>query len=465
MSSSPLSLLHVGASGMRAGQFGVNVTSQNLTNAATPGYSRRSVQQDPLQPPPDGGAGVWVRGSARTVDRFVERRLLGASSDRGEATARSELLGILDTTFADAQGNIGGALDAFHSSLQELTGNPGDRATRAQVLARASQLAASFRTTADALAGARREADTRIGDTVNSVNSLTSEIARIQTEMKRSEISGQEASDLRDQRDQRIRELSSIVPVSVVDGEDGAVNVLLAGRTALVDEDGHSYAIAARPDATTGRMVVTRRNAGVDEDVTSTLTSGSLGGYVNARDGALADAISNLDQLAFDLGNAYNAVQSAGVGLDGATGRNLFDVGATAQGAASRLALSADVAGNPDAIGAASTAAGVPGDNRQALSLSAVASSLSAASGTRTFVDELSRMVTDAGIAGQTAQDDADAADAVHAQVTSLRESVSGVNSDEEMTSLIRYQRAYEASLRVIQTADDMLDQLIAMKR
>ncbi|MBN8616906.1 MAG: hypothetical protein J0L92_40360, partial [Deltaproteobacteria bacterium] len=90
------SLLHVGASGMRAATLGVNVAAQNATNVATEGYSRRSVRQEPLPGPPSGGRGVRTEGPVRTVDRFVERRLLGATSAHAEAGARLTALGPLD---------------------------------------------------------------------------------------------------------------------------------------------------------------------------------------------------------------------------------------------------------------------------------------------------------------------------------------------------------------------------------
>lgn len=465
MAISTFGLLNLGAAGMRAGQFGVSVSSQNVSNATTVGYTRRSVHQDPASPPGEGGNGVIVRGSARMIDRFVERRLLGATSDKAGTAAHADLSAVLDEVLGEAEGNVGAAIDAFTASLRDVASDPTDIPARQGVLGKADALSAAFNQAATAIDSARTEADERIGDTVKQINVLTHQIADLQNEMKKSEISGQEASDLRDQRDQRIRELAELVPVTTVEGEDGAVDVLIGGREALVTRDGQVGELVATPDPTTGRMQVSRLLGSAPVDVTNSIDSGKLGGWLRGRDVDLAGAQSRLDQLAYDLATSYNTQHSAGYGLDASRGRNLFTPPTAVAGAARALSVSTDVVGNPRGIAAASDGTLVPGDNINANLLVDMDSSLLAGGGLRSFSQELADMVSTVGTNLDRANRDADTATAALTQVSSLREGVSGVNTDEETVAMMRYQAAYQASARVVQTADEMLQTLLELKQ
>lgn len=457
-------ILGVGASGLRAATVGVNVASQNATNAATPGYSRREVLQDPVSGPPLGGGGVLARGPTRAVDRFVERRLLGATASHAEADARLSALGPVDDALSESAG-LGSALDAFEGAMQALAGSPTDTAVRSDVLASASALCEAFQRSSATLTAARNDADQRIGDEVGKANDLLREIDALQTQIKKAEAGGAEASDLRDQRDQRIRELAGIVPVRVVPGERGAVDVVLDGGLSLVSADGGAHPLSTSRDPATGMLAVCVTSAGAVTDVSARLGGGSIGGLLRARDTVIPAAQASLDQLAYDVSAAYDAAHAAGYGLDGGTGRQLFATSATPTGAAAAMSVSSDVLGHPERIGAASDPALVGGDNRNAQTLAALATTAIASSGTRSAGDALADLMASGGQAVQTAQRDADVLGAAESQASALRASISGVSSDDEMVALTQFQRAYQASLKVVETADQMLQDLLAMKR
>lgn len=459
------SLLHVGASGLRAATVGVNVASQNATNANTVGYTRRDVVQSPVPGPPVGGGGVSATGPRRIIDRFLEQRVLGATSASAEATARRELSEVANFALSEGAGTIGQALDALEGSFREVASRPGDVGRREEALSQAAALAEAFRSASSQIDAARSEADHRIEDSVAEVNRLSADIDRLQREMRKAEVGGVEASDLRDQRDQRIRELAKLVPTTVAHGPNGTVTVLLGGARAIVRADGGTSTLSTAVDPATGHVVVRQSAAGGQDDITGELDTGTIAGQIEARDGALKDAEDALDALAFDAANAMNAAHAAGYGLDGATGRNLFTVGPTAAGAARSLALDPSVAGNPSALAAATDPTALPGDNRGMLALIDVFTTQSVSGGTATPNGALATLVARTGTAIERADADVAFADANLAQVSSLREAVSGTSSDDEMVSLMQYQRAYEASLRVVQMADDMLAQLVELGR
>jgi flagellar hook-associated protein 1 len=456
------SALSIGASGLRAANFGSQVASQNISNATTPGYTRQAPDIESI--PIDQGGGAVGTGSTRVQDQFLERRALGASSYNGEADARVKTLSVLDTVFADGQGTVGEALDAFDSSLSDLAATPNSTPVRQVALSRADDLAQSFHRASDALTGARVDANSRISDAVGQVNEQADEVGQLSTEIVAAKASGGDASTLEDKRDVLIRSISAAVPVTVIPKDSGAVTLMISGARTLVAEDSSVHHLIASPDATTGDVRIMRQTAGATEDITSFFTTGSIGGTVAARDGALTDARNALDQLATDVTTGYNTVHAAGVGLDGTTGRNLFSVSATVTGAAGNMSVSSDVAGHPEFVAAATSATSLPSDNRNALLLQDVRDQKLGLGGTVTLQQSFSSMVSAGGTAAKSANDQSTQAAATLGQIDSLRDSVSGVSTDDEMINLMKFQRAYQASLRVIETADSMMSDLMNMR-
>ncbi len=460
-----LGVLNAASTGLMAQGFGMSVTSQNAQNAGTEGYTRRDVRLAPIARQLQGGGGVRVRGSRRIMDSILERRLIGSTAAEAEGTARYEALGVLDRVLREMPGGLNASLDDFETALVDLTDRPASPEVRLGVLAAAERLSTSFIQTARELENAKIDIEDNVRAEIDGIGYDLETIAALGTQIQRAEVQGREAPDLRDQRDQLVRELSEKLPITTVQSDDGGLNVLLGGL-ALVTAEGQVAKLSTRPDPATGDLQIVRRNAGLEEDVTGLVDGGRLGGLIAARDGALADAASALDQLAFDTASAYNAVHSGGFGSDGVSGRDLFTTSATAAGAAAAFAVSTDVSGQPERIAAATDPALAAGDNRNALALTGLAEdSTVALGGTATLQAALGRMIGDAGQSVRAAGLDATFAADFSAQLQSLRDSVSGVSIDEEMINLAKYQRGYSASLRVVQVADQMLQELVNLKR
>jgi flagellar hook-associated protein 1 FlgK len=456
-------VLSIGSNALSAAAHGTSVASQNVSNSATEGYSRRLTQLEAI--PLDQGGGVRARGSNRVHDAYLERRGLGARAGSGEATARSETLAVLDSVFAEQAGGVGEALDAFDSAISDFASNPNLRANRTSVLSKAEDLSRAFAQTADQLTQARVDANGKITDSVRQVNQKLEQIGALGGQIVAARIHGNEAGDLEDRRDQLVREVAQFIPVKVIPEDNGAITLMMSESRALVDADSRVHKLVAQSEPTTGDVRIYRQTVGSLEEVTGLITTGTIGGTIAARDGALATARGALDQLASDVAAAYNTSHAAGFGLDGNTGRNLFAVPAGVAGAASSMAVSADVAGQPDFLAGAQDAANLPSDNRNALAMLHVRDQRVALGGTATALQSFNAMVADAGTAAQSANAQATQATSVMEQIESLRESVSGVNTDEEMIALMKFQRAYQAGLRVIETADAMLGELLNMAR
>lgn len=453
---------NIGRNALIASQRGSQVASQNLTNATTPGYTRRVLEMQSV--PLEHGGGVRTTGVHRAVDPYLERRGLSARSFSGESEARVKTLAVIDAVFADGQGSIGDALDAFDAALTDFSVAPQSIPNRQVVLARADDLSKAFNRAQAALAQARTDANETISIEVDAVNQRLDRIGELNRQVVIGRNKRIDVADLEDQRDQLIREVASSLPVQVLQDETGAVAVVLAGSRDLVSVDSQVHHLVPTMDTTTGALVIQRQTNGAMEDITNMFTTGSIGGAVAARDGALLEAQNALDQLAYDVSTAYNTQHAAGVGLDGATGRNLFSVPVAVNGASLGFAVSTDVLGQPELLAGASDAASLPGDNRNALALLGIQDQRIADGGSATAEQAFSALVANAGSAVRAAKDQASYAETSLTQIDALRESHSGVSSDEEMMNIMKYQRAYQAALRVVETADSMLASLLNMR-
>lgn len=459
-------VMSIGRNGLNAASQGSQVSSQNISNATTPGYSRRVANFESV--PLDQGGGVRATSTTRVNDQFLEKRGLSARSYTGEGDGKVKTLAVLDTVFADGQGTVGEALDAFDSAMTDVANEPSSTTARQMLLARADGLSQAFHRASDALTTARSDANGRITSAVTDVNKQLDEIGSLNAQIVAGKNVRQDVGDLQDRRDELIRNVATQMPVTVLPDDSGAVTVMLSGaRTLVGGTDAQVHHLIANVDGTSGAVTIQRQTNGQIEDITSFFTTGNIGGTISARDGALADAQKNLDQLASDLTTAYNTAHAAGVGLDGTTGRNLFTpaaAGAGIAGAASTFSVSSDVAGQPQNIAAAQDATSLPGDNRNALALAGIRDQKISLNGTATAQQSFSAMVAGGGAASRNAQDQLDHASASLSQVDALRDAAAGVSTDEEMMNLMKFQRAYQASLRVIETADSMLSDLLSMR-
>jgi len=199
---------------------------------------------------------------------------------------------------------------------------------------------------------------------------------------------------------------------------------------------------------------VQAQNAGTN----ITLTGGSIGGEITARDGALASLQGGLNTLASQLITQVNTIYSAGYDLNGNTGQDLF----TGAGA-SDIGVNSNLAANPSEFQAAG-AAGAAGDNTVVLSLAELGGQKIAGLNNQTFGGNYAQTVSDLGNSISTVNDQLNNSQAVTQMLTNERSSTSGVSTDTEMTNLIQYQKAYEASAELITTLNEMLQTVVAMK-
>lgn len=455
------SLLDTARNALAAQSYGLNVAGQNVANAGVAGYARREALLATRALGANTTGTVDVVGLRRVTNQWTDRRLLEASSLASGAASRDDALGGVEALFDDASGTgFGSSLDALFASFGTLASNPSDLTTRSTVLARATAFAGRVRDTAEALTSQRSDLYQRAQATALQINTQARTIARLNDQIHNAQALGHDAADLEEERDHALTALAALADVrTFVDGQ-GDLVVQSAGTTLV--EGNSARGLSVDLDASGNvRLWATPDGGGAATEVTRGLGGGSLHGLIEARDVDLAGVLSQLDQLAYDVATALNAQHRTGYGLDGSTGRDLFTAPTAVAGAARALTLDAALAGRPDRLAASSSATTLPGDGSAALALSRLASSPLAAGGTSTASDAYASLVGDVATRKASAEDDRSTRDAMASQVQAMRESDSGVSLDDEMVSLSKYQRAYEAASKVLATVDQLLAELM----
>lgn len=451
-------LLYTARDSLTAQSYGLSVTGQNITNVNTPGY----VKRDPLLETRALGTAttgtVTATGLRRATDIYIERRELTARGSASAATEHDKQLASVEALFNDLGATgMGSVLDALASSFSALAANPNDPTTRTAVLGAADAFASRANAIGNSISDQKNELFKAAQDTTKEINEKATSIAQLNRRILSAEAQGEDAADLKDMRNNLLLGLSTLVDVRTIPDDKGSIIVQASGATLVEGVDARSLSIDLASD---GKLrILSSKASGNTSEVTQFLTGGRLAGIKEARDVDLFDVGDKLDKLVFDVASAVNTQHAAGFGTDGASGRNLFDVPAVTLGAARGIRLSTDVAGNPAAIAAAATAASAPGGTGNAVALGDVLNKPLVAG--RTAAEYYGDMVGDIGQRKAAVAQAVDTQNAIKDQVQAMRESVSGVSLDEEMVSLTKYQRAYEAAGRVLTTVDELLQDLI----
>lgn len=450
------SLLNTALTSLQANQVGLSVVSNNIANVNTPGFSRQRVLM--REGPVVGGhipvgSGVEVFGTEAFRDQLIERRLWNETSSKSAGDLTHQSLSDIEMVFNES-GNTGllPLISSFFNSFQKLSANPSSTDLRQQVTTSAASLTQYINARASDLQNMKTAIDHSINDDVSKANTLIDQIAVIAKRIHETETAEQPANDLRDQRTSLVKKLSEIMNVKELDS-NGSYQ-LTAGNNRPLVIDGTVIHL----DLSTSSSGLTAVLSG-SSDVTSEFTSGTLAARVALRDQSIPQYQQSLNQIAFDLANQVNQVHSASFDQDGNTLINFFTPVTSLAGAAFNLAVNPAVAADSRKVAASSQANG--SGNEAAIALGNLVNVPNAPRGT--IVEQFSSLVYQIG--SDTANADADTRQhgSMLTQLENLRASVSGVSIDEETASILQFQRAFQASARIISVVDELLQTTLSM--
>ena len=443
-------------------QLAISVTSHNIANVNTPGYSRQQLIMTTNTPLDSSigliGNGVSGEAIERIYDRFLSAQISNESQELGRWDAQKDAVELVEIIFNEADGSgLSQSMSKFWDAWQSLTNNPAGTTER-QVLVTASQvLATTFNYLSSDLSQSRQDLDLAIQATVADINRLSEQLADLNEKIISSEAGSLSANDYRDQRDLVLKELSELIDTNTFEDANGAVSVLVANGRPLVTA-GQFWQLSTETNAAGLQDVVWVDQAGNTTNITTDISGGKLKGYLEVRDGIIVDYINRLDTLAQTLMTDVNSAHQSGFALDGSAGEVFF-----AGTGAADLEVNPNIAGNPVLVAAAADALTVPGDNRKAIEIANLQYQLVMSANTGTYNDYYSSLVRDAGNEVLISDAYYNHQSNMLAQLENQRESVSGVSLDEEMINLIKFQNAYTAAAKLITTADEMMQTILQM--
>ena len=473
-------IMNIARGALQANQIAMEVVSHNIANVNTPGYTRQSAVLESASPVSMNwikvGMGVQVGSVTQAFDPYTTRAIQQNTSSLNEYQTQASVLSQLESLFNETgNATLSNAMNDFWNAWQGVASNPEGTVERAALLEKANILVQKFNSMSNDLTQAKKDMNTNIQMGIEKVNELTGKIADLNDKIMAAEADKTPANDLRDQRNSLLGELSSWLGNVSVEQRNGSVTVLTQGGNLLVDGNNHW-------DLQQSGNNIYYNN--VPNDISKNLTGGQIGGWLDIRNEIVPQYQANLDELAGTLIRQVNAVHSTGYTLSGQTGINFFDnsqvpISGDNTGAAGYIRLSTDVQNNPNNI-AAGGQSGAPGDNENALKILALQTdnsiqirkwtisdrgkSISSPLETMSMDDYYKTMVGEIGTTTEAANENQSFVQSTLDNLKNLRDSVSGVNLDEELTELLKIQRAYEANSKILSIADEMVQSLLQMQ-
>lgn len=584
-------IFNIAGSALSVQKYGIEVTSNNISNVNTPGYTRQSPMLQPASTEKIGnlmlGRGVSFEGVAGINDPFIETRLRDQGSKTSFFASQQDYISQIEQIFNTGSGaDVSSLMSEFWNSWHDLAASPSGTTERRVLAEKSGQLAQGFNRLTVQMNDLVQDIDNRVDAGLKEVNQITTELAELNQEIMALETGGKTAHALRDQRNMKLNELAGLMNISSFELDTGAVTVMTAKGIDLVREN-KSFDLSMKDD----RLLL----AGTGDqqwNITSHVTGGRIGGWLDMRNNVIPGFLTDLDETAEALIWQVNEQHSQGVGLekftsvtgdyaatavdeklsesvsglvfhdridmsgsftvwvydaqgqpidsDGSTEEiegftinltedmtlealkdefnaafgsesyleaeitsdNRFQIKQGDDGEGYSFAFSNDTSHVLAALGintffrgdAADTvtvsdhvknggpyiAAGTigdqgahaRGDNRNAIAIADLQytpMTIGSEQGntgklTTTTENYFHTLLGGIGVTGSGIAMEKQNTEAIHAQLTKIRESVSGVSLDEEMVSLMTFQAAYSAAAKLITTADEMLDTLLRVK-
>lgn len=464
-------LMDIGRKGMVVSQSALNTTSHNIANKSTEGYSRQRVDIETSPALNSGnhriGTGSQVGAISRTNSPWLERQIQREGSEfaflDGKSTALNRLEGVLNEQSVKG---INSAIADFFNSFREAANNPESAVPRTQVRETARQLIKNFQDASTQIKSVATELNKGIESNISEANLMGQEIARLNERIMQVEISGAHANDERDKRDLLVKNLSEKIDITYAeDTKTGMLNisagktgVLVAGTTAA------TLKTSFMPGGEAKVFTLPNGEGGAQFDITDQLSRGSVGAAIAVRGGSVQDLLGSLDELAYNVASEVNKVHVEGFDRYNLQGINFFDLPQDGTFSIEKMKLNQTIDKDVGKIAIASKP-NAPGDNTVANTIHSLQFKPIMANGRNTFDDFYNMKVAEVGLLAKQNGSELESQRFNMDQLKNMRESLSGVSLDEEAAKMIEFQKSFEASARMIRTADEMFDTVLNLKR
>lgn len=539
--------LNIALSGLYTAQRNLDTVSHNITNATTPGYSRQQSVQNASRPIAvmDGtgmiGTGSEVLRVNRVRDEYLDFKYWSENIANGEWSAKSELLAEIETTFGEpSKSGFVTIMNEFFNAYQELSKDPSSPAVRALVREKGVTMAKYFNNTANRFEKLQEDINDKVKLSVDKINTISSQIQRLNKQIYTFELEGNTANDLRDSRTLLVDELSKLINIQATEvsygklpngAEDIHFQITVSGKPLVDHYNVSKLDLEQRVDKLNTEDVGNLYTVKWEDGNKLDLTGGELKGLLDVRDGkdgaigadgttqspiykgipyyqnklnefvrafsmafnegytnnkgTLVDGIGHVDGYGYDADTTGPLTSPTGIrfftmfgqgdlpisGTDfigtavsipatPTTPADLSQIVAKYQNiTAKNFTVSSDIMNNTANIGTSD----VPGENGNIKVLNEI---MKVRSNDSLFYegapeDFMKSLIAGMGIDAQQANRFSSSQDAIVKQIDNRRMSVSGVELNEEMTNMVKFQQAYNAAAKMITTMGEIYETLI----
>lgn len=457
-------IFNIGKSSLQASKTAIEVTAQNIANVDTPGYNKKEVilaTKQPSNGSPVFFNGVEITEIKRVYDEELSKQITQQQGKSAYWQMKKEYLGSIEEIFNESDElGLNNDLNAFWSAWQKLSTDPNAFGERQEIIASADQLAETFKSQARDLQEIMANTEEETEQVLEQINQILQKIAEFNQEINKA-LNGQ-VTEYKDQMDELVENLSQLVNINYWKEENGQVTLSINGHPLVEGTQAFSLTSDVNDQ---GQIIVQKKlDDGTLIDITDRLTAGELTGLLELHNETIPGYMDNLDKLAFTLAEKVNEQHRAGFGLDGSTDINFFVPPDSQTGAARNLTVNPDLENNLDLI-AASSSPDIP-NNENALLIAEIKqnSIIQEGSSSLRINDYYSTLQRNIGRACRDSQVNTDHYQTILHNLQSKRSMISDVALDEELANLIKFQQTYNASAKIISTADEMMSTILNLK-
>jgi flagellar hook-associated protein 1 FlgK len=435
-------------SGLNASNVALTVAGQNVANAAVDGYSRQAAS---FQTVGSGLSGVTVVSVDRIVDAFLNDDIWRTSSALGYYEGKQSYLGYIEEVVGTETLNLNDGITEISNAFSASSTSPDSLAYRQEIISTSESLLQDLAQMYGALEGQVNQLSLEMSSLALNTSTTTDQIAEVNSKIANAVARGLPTAELKDNRELLIKELSGAIGIAVRDRDDGTLDIsTLSGAPLVIGTKAAEITVSG----TTVTAEIVGQSFQLDDQV-----GGRFGGLISADTQVIQPTFDTLNTLVKDFADNINTALSEGFDLNGTAGIALYEydpanpIGTISVNPLMTPEQLALVGGEFDG-GGIWVAAGGSGDNTNIANV--VASIAGNGSSFTSLVGEL-------GISSQQNLNSILTSITLNDSAIQSRDSLSGVNLDEEAASLMHFQQMYSANAKVITTADQMFDSLLNM--
>lgn len=473
--------LEIGKRALMAQKFGLEVTSNNIANVNTPGYSRRTAilaEGDPInQKGHSLGTGAMVEKLQSFRNEFIDKEIRTTGSRLETYTSDIEFYQRIEATIAEPSDlGVSEMSSEFFNLFNELAIKPEDVALRDHVIEQSKTIADRFNAMANDFSEMRDDALKKLDQSVSNSNKLVKQIAQYNSLISNSDVTTiSEAQTYIDERQLVLEELSSEINISVANDNTGTINVFTNGMNLVTGTVAGNLELRGTIDNQSGERTVKILNTDPKTGNTTEIepSAGKAASLLKMYNSVLDDVDSSDEFSVVTEFNSYvtafadnvNSLTEKGYGLDDSAlqappERALF-VSATGSINAANIKVNSEITDRNLPV---SDTAGEDGNSEIARAIARIQNDQTFLNGSSP-IQYYSAFISKIGVAASDADTGEKTLKLMYDQLDSQRESIQGVNLDEEAVSLIKYQKAFEAASRVINTTSEILSIVVNLGR